>query len=296
MSSRKDEKAHKKPRKKKRGRDTRSAGGGAGTMASRADKDVLYEKSVQEPEADIDFVIDAFRAHFGRRPKRLAEDFCGTAAIATDWVRAHRDNHAWGIDIDPRPLESGRRRHAAGLKPKQRKRLRLIEGNVLTAEHPKVDVVLALNFSYFTFKTRDALRDYFRIARDRLRPKGMLVLDIYGGPEAQRRCEESTEHDGFDYIWDQDEFNPINHGMRCYIHFAFPDGSRIDRAFSYDWRLWTVPELREILEEAGFDATEAHWEGTDEETGEGDGIYLRRDTADPDEAWVSYVVGYRGGT
>ena len=209
-------------------------------------------------------------------------------------MRAHRENRAWGIDIDPRPLASGERRHVASLRPKQRKRLRLIEGDVRTVEHPKVDVILALNFSYFTFKARKELLGYLRAARKRLRPDGMIVLDIYGGPEAQRLCEETTEHDGFDYTWDQDWFNPIDHGMRCYIHFAFADGSRIERAFSYDWRLWTVPELRELLEEAGFDHTEAHWEGTDEKTGEGDGVYHRSETADPDEAWVSYVVGYRG--
>ncbi len=29
------------------------------------------------------------------------------------------------------------------------------------------------------------------------------------------------------------------------------------RAFRYDWRLWTIPELAEMLEEAGFDCMRA---------------------------------------
>lgn len=29
------------------------------------------------------------------------------------------------------------------------------------------------------------------------------------------------------------------------------------RAFRYDWRLWTIPELAEMLEEAGFDSMRA---------------------------------------
>ncbi len=29
------------------------------------------------------------------------------------------------------------------------------------------------------------------------------------------------------------------------------------RAFRYDWRLWTIPELAEMLEEAGFDGMRA---------------------------------------
>jgi hypothetical protein len=28
----------------------------------------------------------------------------------------------------------------------------------------------------------------------------------------------------------------------CHIHFDFEDGSRLERAFSYDWRLWSLPE------------------------------------------------------
>jgi len=26
----------------------------------------------------------------------------------------------------------------------------------------------------------------------------------------------------------------------------------LDRAFSYYWRMWTLPELQELLQEAGF--------------------------------------------
>ena len=61
--------------------------------------------------------------------------------------------------------------------------------------------------------------------------------------------------------------------MRCHIHFKFPDGSRIKNAFSYDWRLWTLPEVQELLAEAGFDRITVYWQGTDEETGEANGEF-----------------------
>ena len=70
------------------------------TEADKADKHALYERAVQEPEADVDFAIDAFRSEFGRRAYRLREDFCGTAAVCRDWVLAHRKNQAWGVDLN----------------------------------------------------------------------------------------------------------------------------------------------------------------------------------------------------
>jgi hypothetical protein len=69
-----------------------------------------------------------------------------------------------------------------------------------------------------------------------------------------------------------------------------PDGSRLDKAFSYYWRLWTLPELREIMLEAGFTSVVVYWEGTDEESGDGDGIYTPATKGDADPGWVCYIV------
>lgn len=78
--------------------------------------------------------------------------------------------------------------------------------------------------------------------------------------------------------------------MDCYIHFAFPDGSRMDRAFSYRWRLWTLPELREMLAAAGFSDIVVYWEGTDEDANEGNGIFEPAEVGDADPGWVCYIV------
>ena len=53
------------------------------TQASRADRYVLYEQSVQEPEADIDFAVDAFREEFGRRPHRSGSGSRSTPTATT---------------------------------------------------------------------------------------------------------------------------------------------------------------------------------------------------------------------
>ena len=263
------------------------------TQAQRADVYRLYEESVQDPPSDVALVERIYRSHFGRAPRRLREDFCGTAAMAACWVTRDPENRAWGIDLDPEPLAWGREHHVADLTPEQAERLVLLRGDVLDTEHERVDVTVAFNFSYFVFHERAQLVGYFEKSRARLRDPGMLVLDLYGGAEAQRTQTETREYDEFDYVWDQDVFDPIHHRAVNYIHFQFPDGSEIERAFTYDWRLWTIPELRDALHEAGFAKTEAYWERTDRKTNEGNGVYYRAKRANDDPAWVSYIVALR---
>src|SRR5690606_14232288 len=115
----------------------------------------------------------------------------------------------------------------------------------------KADVLAAQNFSFWIFKTRDALRDYFKYACDNLAERGILVADMMGGSE----CWEEEHRDvrkikDFKYVWEQARINPITHEALFHIHFKFKDGSKLERAFSYDWRFWTLPEVCELLKEA----------------------------------------------
>lgn len=265
----------------------------SGSQAERADKYSLYQLAVQEPDADIEFIEEVFSGHFQRPPRLLREDFAGTGYLSCEWVRRNPRSRAWAVELAPEPLEWARRHNLPRLSRSQGRRLELVEGDVLTVRHEPVDVVVGLNFSFCIFKARRELLRYLRAAHRNLREEGLLVLDIYGGPEAQERLEETTEHDRFDYVWDQDEFDAIHNRTVCYIHFAFPDGSRLERAFRYDWRLWSVPELREAMAEAGFAASEVYWEGTDPETGEGDGIFQRAESAENCASWIAYVLGVK---
>ena len=62
-------------------------------------------------------------------------------------------------------------------------------------------------------------------------------------------------------------------------------------AFVYDWRLWTMPELRELMAEAGFIDVHVLWEGTQAATRSGNGVFRRKEKGDADSAWIVYVVG-----
>lgn len=263
------------------------------TMAAQADRHVLYEASVQDPESEMEFVSETFEALTGRPLKLIREDFCGTANTSAYWVSQGDDHRAIGVDLDRPTLDWGRDHHLARLDDSQRSRIELVEADVLRVDTPPVDAVLAMNFSYYLFTTRDRLRTYFERARAALADDGILFLDAFGGYEAHQELEERTEHDDFTYVWDQAEFNPIDQHMTCRIHFEFPDGSELKDAFEYHWRLWTLPEVRELLLEAGFSSAEIYWEGTDEETGEGDGIYTASEQGDADAGWIAYLVARR---
>ncbi len=258
-------------------------------MAEQADPHVLYEEAVQCAEAEIDFVDETFVELRGRRATWLREDFCGTGNSACEWVRRRRNNHAIGVDLDADVQQWGREHHIATLGSAG-KRVELVKANVLKVDCPRVDVVLAMNFSYWIFKDRKLLRKYFRAVHRGLGTDGLFMLDAYGGSDAHTEMSEKTVHDTFNYVWDQERYDPISGDFLCHIDFTFPDGSRLKKAFTYDWRLWSLPEIREILLEAGFKRVTVYWEGTEEETGEGNGEYTPAVRGEADTAFIVYIV------
>jgi len=258
-------------------------------MAEQADIHELYEEAVQNVETEIEFLTDTFNDLRGRSAVTLREDFCGTASASCEWVRTAKNHSAIGVDIDPNVLKWGRENRVGRLTDSEKSRIKLVNQDVMTVNTGKVDIVAAFNFSYWIFQTRDVLREYFSKIHSTLASDGLLFLDAYGGPEAYEEQEESTKHDGFTYIWDQSEFEPVTSKALCHIHFKFPDGSRIKKAFSYEWRIWTLPELQEILEEAGFSRVRVYWEDEDED-GEGSGEFSQDDAGVADLAWIAYIV------
>ncbi len=262
-------------------------------MASRADKYELYLRSVQDPEYEVRFLTRVFRKLYGESPLVLREDFCGTAAVCCKWADEGSRHQAIGVDLDPQPLEWGREHNLAKLSPSVRDRVDLIEGDVREVIKRKADIIAAQNFSFYCFKTRPELVEYFRVARENLDKQGILVLDMMGGSETQDEdSEEITDHGDFDYVWELHRYDPISSNCLYTIHFAFKDGSRL-KGFEYDWRHWTIPEVRELLDEAGFSESQVYWEGTDRQSGEGNGIYVKRDHAEADPSWIAYIVGVK---
>jgi SAM-dependent methyltransferase len=263
------------------------------TMAERADRHRLYERSVQDAEAELDFVDDTFRALRGRAATRLREDFCGTGCVAAHWTQRRRANVAIGVDLDPEVLAWGREHHLRRLLPAQQARVTLRQGDVMSTRTPAQDIVLAMNFSYWIFKARAALRAYFETVRRTLVADGVFFLDVFGGSDAFRVLQEKRDLRGFTYVWDQAAYNPVTADLRCHIHFRFPDGSRLQEAFTYEWRLWTLPEIRELLAEAGFKRSIVYWQGWDDELQDATGEFTAVETAEPDAGWIAYLAALK---
>ncbi|MGB5339926.1 MAG: class I SAM-dependent methyltransferase, partial [Gammaproteobacteria bacterium] len=91
-------------------------------------------------------------------------------------------------------------------------------------------------------------------------------------------------------IWEHASYNPIDGRMVCHIHFGFPDGSKLKKAFTYDWRLWSLPELRELLDEAGFSKVTVYWEEVDKKSGEGTGVFSPATVGDADPGWICFLL------
>lgn len=262
--------------------------------AETADRHVLYGLSVQNVEAEIDFVDETFKTLRGRNAVSLREDFCGTANSAAEWVQRRETNRAVGIDLDTETLDWAREHTLPKLTEEQRSRVLLLERDVRDPgpEGTGHDMVLAMNFSYWLLSKRDDLVAYFRSVREALGPDGLFILDHYGGSDALTETTEDRELDGFTYVWDQDKYDPISGMMTAYIHFKFPDGTKMKKAFKYHWRHYTLPELQDCLLDAGFSDVTVYWEGEDED-GEGDGVFSPATEGEADPAFITYVVAQR---
>lgn len=248
-----------------------------------------YERAVQTPEVEVEFMHKWFKKFHGRAPLVLREDFCGTGAISCEWVKASSEAQAFGVDLDSEPINMGKERHWSKLTPKARARMTYIQGNVLDAHSFKADVICAFNFSYFIFKTRSELLNYFKKVHAGLGKHGMFFMDLFGGPESQKLVTDVRKLPGLTYYWECQSFNPLNAHCSFAIHFRDSKGKKHENVFTYDWRLWTIAELREILADAGFSSSMVFWEGDDNKGG-GNGIYSPTEIGENCDAWVAYIA------
>lgn len=252
------------------------------------DKYKLYAKSVQQPDVDVKFFRYLYRDLKGRNPTRLREDFCGTFGVCCEWVKLGPGYTAHGRDLSAEALRYGREHYLTKLTPGQRRRVRITREDVLKRGSPPADLIFAQNFSYFAFKRREDLKRYFVNCRASLRPGGVLALDIFGGAGTQKRNVERTDHRSFVFFWEQKDFDPVTHEARCAIHFKPKGRRKIHDVFTYEWRIWTIPEVRDLLTEAGFARSHVYWEGDDGRRG--NGVFTRVERGGIELVWIAMLL------
>lgn len=253
----------------------------------------LYELCAQAPERDVGLLAAIHRAG-GAEPRILGEDFCGTAALSAAWARVGPKRRAVAVDHDA-PTLARAHRHP---------RVRLVQSDVRAVREP-CDLIAVLNFSIGEFRNRPDLVAYLRHARSRMPASGCFICDIYGGVDAfatgvvRQRFNDPAGR-SITYLWEQRTADPFT-GMVCNaMHFrirhAGRELARFDDAFVYDWRLWSVPELRDAMLDAGFAATQVYPRRPD--ALDARGRYHILPIEDPTEAGDSfsvYIVGRVSG-
>jgi len=243
----------------------------------------LYESCVQNP----DLAVKLLRGIHAASPRILAEDFCGTAALSRAWARAIPDARAIAADIDPAPLKRAKAELAKGQNAKSRPALAKL----------RADVLFVGNFSIGEIHDRPTLVRYLARSRKRLLPGGVFVCDLYAGESAFREGATQREHilaDGtrVKYTWEQRTADPFTGRVENALHFRVFKGSELVQdmrdAFVYDWRLWSIPELRDAMLEAGFDRVDVYAQLPDAE--DSDGNVYASPVDDPAELGPSFIV------
>lgn len=219
-------------------------------MESRTyDAHDLYERTVQDAERTVELL----RALHGADPRVLGEDFAGSAALSRAWVERGADHRAFAVDLDAAAL-------ARGSHPR-------ITARVLDVRSPEIvefgpcDVVHAGNFSIGELGSREELVEWARNARARLAPVGIVALDTYGGESAWRVGALERRRilgDGTEIRWvfEQRSADPRTARVVNALSFRVVRAGEVvashPDAFVYRWRLWSIPEIVDVLREVGF--------------------------------------------
>ena len=258
------------------------------------DRHALYEASVQAVDHDADILIDIYRKIVRKNPYSLREDFCGTHMLCCEWISRGPKYKAIGIDHCKNTILYGKKKHQSKLSAEEKKRLRIYCKDVASITE-KTDIIAACNFSYLTFQKRKTMLSYFKHCYKSLKKDGVLMLDLFGGTDTEVILKEKTPivNDSiktFTYIWDLSYFNPVDRRATFHIHFQYPNnGPYLKKAFSYEWRMWTIPELKDIMLEAGFADVNVFWEKEDKD-GEGSGEFYLTTEEENDPTWIAYLA------
>ncbi|KAL6954824.1 hypothetical protein U1Q18_049069, partial [Sarracenia purpurea var. burkii] len=118
---------------------------------------------------------------------------------------------------------------------------------------PARDIICAFNYSCCCLHSRMDLVSYFKHSRNALsRNGGIFVMDLYGGTSSECELRLQRKFPNFTYVWEQAGFDIVQRKTRISLHFHLQKQRKLRHAFSYSWRLWSLPEIKDCLDEAGF--------------------------------------------
>jgi len=217
----------------------------------------LYQISVQNVKIEVEFFRKCYRMLYNKVATKFREDFCSTALLSCEWVKNNVMNTAVGLDIDPEALAWGLEHNVNNLTSGS-DRIRLLDHNVLTPydQKEKFEIICSLNYSHFLLTKRRDLLTYFSNVYKSLDPKGIFILDFYGGShiyEDHKYAKEKSQHF---YQFSGKQMNILNNQSKCSLNYKV--NKKFIPHFSFDFRIYSIIEMREALEEAGFKKFKLH--------------------------------------
>lgn len=276
--------------RKKKGQRGKGAEGQGAEGPESLDRHDLYEACVQSPGDLVGMILGMH----GGACSVLGEDFAGTAALSHLWAASGPKRRAIAIDLDGEALA----RH--GEHTRVTKLVRDVH-RVRVADLERCDAIFVGNFSIGYMHERRELVRYLKRCATRLKRGGIFVCDTYGGASTFTIGHVKREHrlpDGrrVIYTWEQREADPITGLVTNAMHFQVDRGGdvelRIADAFVYHWRVWSIPELADAMEDAGFRAFEVYDKAPSAVDGDG-AVYMSpvSDGHDLDESFITCVCG-----
>lgn len=261
------------------------------------DKHALYLASVQDPLSDIERIALIYEEIFSRTALKLREDFSAAFALSCCWVQSDQRKTAIAIDIDHATIEYGKTNYLVNLSADEQSRMDVRVENAIVQTDP-VDIIATFNFSYCLIHERSELLSYFKKCHASLNQQGMLIIDNFGGSDSEELEIQETFVNHNDYIapfifqFERKSFNPISRRSQYAIHFIYPDGPQLTDAFTYDFRMWSIPEIRDIMQEAGFSSSLVYWEVAEDEPIIKNDFYASEEEENIN-SWNAYIIGIK---
>ncbi len=227
--------------------------------------------------------VDKILEHFGRPERtttpRMLDLACGPGLYAEQFA-------ARGFDVTAIDFSSVSIEYAKSQAAKQGLSIDYREEDLLLADFGgpySVATLIYGEFSTFSEKERHVLLNKLHRA---LEPNGLLVLDVFTERYARRNreCDDwyVSERDGFwqagPHLVLQQHFHYENLSASV-ARYTLVDERGGYRQFNVWWRHFTVGEISELLESAGFTVEAVYgslWGEPLEEDGEWIGIYARK--------------------
>jgi hypothetical protein len=288
----------------------------------------LYERCVQSPRHLVPFL----RAVHAGDPRVLGEDFAGTAALSILWADSSDDRRAVAIDLDAEALghhpEHPRvlRRCMDVMDADDPADVIFVGNFSIGYRRTRADLVAYLKHARgrltanapepgasATGRSLDAPQDFTRpvahapgsVGSAAPHDPGVFICDTYGGDSAFLTGEVHRDHwipEGphagkrIRYTWEQRRADPLTGMVTDVLHFRVEKGGVIEQeifdAFVYEWRLWSVPELRDAMLDAGFATTEVYAKTADAMDEEGNAYVLPvEDAEELDDSFIVLVAG-----